>query len=101
MRDFQKWLLTPAGIMAVRVFSTILKAVLVFLSAKVPALGLGENVDALVADLAPAAAIAFGVWWSAKQSRREARRVKKALYTRPPSCGGLCKAVDSISGGDL
>ena len=75
------WLLTPTGILVSRVVQTVLKCGLVWLSAKVPALGLGPQIDSLVQQLAPVAAVALCVAWTKWQHDRAELIKKTAVNT--------------------
>jgi hypothetical protein len=84
MEKMQEWLMTPQGMLAQRIVSTIIKAGLVWVSTKIPALGLGESTDRLVAELTPWATVSLIVWWTTRQQTHVEKRVKKALMTEPP-----------------
>ena len=78
------WLVGPTGIMLSRIVATMVKSALVFASAKIPALGLGERMDALVAEFAPMLTVALVVAWTKWQHDKTETRVKAALLTEPP-----------------
>lgn len=69
----QAWLATPAGLLTSRIIQTVLKAVLVYVSTKVPSLGLGKDMDALVQELSPMVALAICVAWTTQQHKMAAQ----------------------------
>ena len=75
----KEWLAGPTGVLVVRIVATIIKSALVFLSAKIPALGIGKDIDALVQELAPMATLALVVWWTTRQHKGEVKRTDVAV----------------------
>ena len=63
----QAWLTTPTGLLFSRIVQTVLKVVLVFVSTKMPSLGLGKEMDTLVQELSPVVALSICVAWTTWQ----------------------------------
>jgi len=84
MDKIQEWMLTPNGMLFGKLVATLTKCGLVWLSTKIPALGLGANVDQLVSEFAPVAALSIAVWWSKRQHDATMVKIETALNTPCP-----------------
>lgn len=69
--QFKEWLKSPTGLLVMRVVQMILKTLLVSLSLKFPALGLGENVDVIIEVAAPVIALAICIIWTTMQHQHD------------------------------